>query len=75
MAVHFVGFKDPRLDKDPRYDNAVKVFGRPDFLHRKWDARAKFGGEYDPQNDFFVFADGDENQPVYPHTVDDSTLL
>jgi len=35
MALHFIGFKDER------YHNAVRVFGRPDFIHRHWDVRAK----------------------------------
>lgn len=35
MALHFIGFKDER------YYNAVRVFGRPDFIHRHWDVRAK----------------------------------
>ena len=33
-AVHFVGFRDDR------YWNAVRVFGRPDYIHRGWDRRA-----------------------------------
>lgn len=34
-AIHFVGFRDER------YWSAVKVWGRPDFIHRGWDTRAK----------------------------------
>ena len=33
-ALHFVGFRGDS------YTNAVKVFGRPDFVHRLWDVRA-----------------------------------
>ena len=33
-AVHFVGFRDER------YWSAVKVWGRPSFIHRGWDMRA-----------------------------------
>ncbi|TCD04125.1 hypothetical protein EYB45_09440 [Erythrobacteraceae bacterium CFH 75059] len=32
--VHFVGFRDDR------YWNAVRVFGRPDFIHPSWDRHA-----------------------------------
>jgi hypothetical protein len=32
--MHFVRFKDEA------YLRAIKVFGRPDFIHRHWDARA-----------------------------------
>ena len=32
--VHFVGFRDDR------YWNACRVFGLPDFIHRRWDKRA-----------------------------------
>ena len=33
-SLHFVRFRDDR------YLTAVKVFGRPDFIHRHWDHRA-----------------------------------
>lgn len=68
-AVHFVGFKHPALDKDPRYENARKVFGDADFVHRYWDGRAVieiFEG------DVVVFAKGDETQPVQMYSYDDS---
>jgi hypothetical protein len=52
--VHFVGFKNER------FHNAVKVFGKPDFYHRRWDSRAI--SDISPE-DIVVFADGDENQP------------
>ena len=47
MALHFIGFKDDR------YHNAVKVFGKPDFIHRYWDVRAK---HEIAQGDVAVFA-------------------
>ena len=50
-AVHFVGFRDDR------YWAAVKVFGRPDFIHRIWDLRAR--REIDFEHDVIVFADGE----------------
>ncbi|MBS9476263.1 hypothetical protein [Ancylobacter radicis] len=34
-AVHFVGFRGDE------YMSAVRVFGRPDFIHRRWDQRAR----------------------------------
>lgn len=33
-CVHFVGFRDDA------YNRAIRVFGRPHFVHRFWDARA-----------------------------------
>jgi hypothetical protein len=33
-AVHFVGFRGEE------YHVAVRIFGRPDFVHRTWDRRA-----------------------------------
>jgi hypothetical protein len=40
MALHFVGFKDGRYWKaEARYLRAVEIFGEPDFVHRRWDAR------------------------------------
>jgi len=41
MALHFVGFRDPRYWKaEPSYMRAVAIFGEPDFCHRVWDMRA-----------------------------------
>ena len=68
--VHFVGFRDDR------YWSAVKVFGRPQMIHRKWDRRA--AREIDPETDMIVFADGDENQPLAKHNgndIDESWLI
>jgi hypothetical protein len=33
-AVHFIGFRDDA------YTRAVRIFGKPDFVHRYWDVRA-----------------------------------
>lgn len=65
-ALHFVGFKDDR------YWNAVKTFGKPDFIHRFWDYRAVY--EIAPI-DVVVFADGDEYQKVREYTYDDSSFF
>lgn len=67
-ALHFVGFRGDE------YTRAVRLFGRPDFIHRHWDARAKFGGETAPC-DTIVFAKGDEHQPIVPFTFDDSACM
>ena len=61
--LHFVGFRDER------YYAAVRAFGPPDFVHRRWDARA--AAEIGP-DDVAVFAVGDEHSPLNPYTYDDS---
>ena len=53
-CIHFVGFRDDR------YWAAVKVWGRPDFIHRWWDKRAF--REMDPETDIVVFATGEYTQ-------------
>ncbi len=65
-ALHFVRFSN---DYDSHWQNAVKIFGEPDFIHRGWDRRAQreiFEG------DVIVFAKGDYNQPLAPYNYDDS---
>ncbi|MGO4449098.1 hypothetical protein AB4Y96_09240 [Phyllobacterium sp. TAF24] len=47
--VHFVGFKGEE------YHSAVKVFGKPHFIHREWDLRAQ---REIADNDIVVFATG-----------------
>ncbi len=71
-ALHFVGFKDPRLHKDERYDRAVRVFGPPDFLHRGWDRRAR---REIMDGDTIVFANGDERQEPSMWSYDDSDVM
>ncbi len=66
QALHFVGFKDDR------YWNAVRVWGRPDFVHRFWDVRASH--EIAP-GDKVVFASGDEHSPLNPFAYDDSAYF
>lgn len=63
VALHFVGFKDDR------WWNAIKTFGRPDFVHRHWDYRAMC--EIAP-GDRVVFASGDETAAPTPFAYDDS---
>lgn len=64
--LHFVGFKDDR------YFNAVKVFGKPDFVHRFWDVRATHEVA---EGDVVVFASGDDTQAVTPYAYDDSAFF
>ena len=65
MAVHFVNFRGDE------YVRAVRIWGRPDFVHPVWDARAKYGGELHP-DDVVVFAKGSEEEPLVKFTWDDS---
>lgn len=53
--IHFVGFRDDR------WWNAIRVFGKPDFVHPKWDQRAR---REIGEGDLIVFAEGDEQQPL-----------
>ena len=62
-TMHFVGFKDDR------WWNAIKTFGKPDFVHRHWDRRAV--AEV-CEGDIVVFARGDEHASPYEFAYDDS---
>lgn len=64
--LHFVRFTDDS------YSRAVKVFGKPDFVHRFWDYRAVCEV---CEGDVVVFAKGDENQPVEQYAYDDSSYF
>ena len=61
-CVHFVGFRGNE------YTSAVRVWGRPDFIHRGWDRRAF--REIAPY-DTIVFATGDEHQPLAERNFND----
>lgn len=65
MALHFVRFDDAFCQQ---FQNAVRIFGAPDFLHRKWDQRAR---REIAEGDTIVFAKGDEHQPVSKFNGDD----
>lgn len=39
-ALHFVGFWDQDVATVMVFDRAVRLFGKPDFVHRHWDHRA-----------------------------------
>ena len=63
-AIHFVGFRDDR------YWSAVKVWGKPDFIHRRWDKRAQ---REILESDTIVFAIGDDTQEPANFSGDDIT--
>lgn len=63
-CIHFVGFRDDR------YWNAVRVFGRPHFIHRWWDKRAR--REIAPE-DVIVFAEGEWTQEPKKYNAPDIT--
>ena len=69
-AIHFIGFKPGARD----WWNALKIWGRPDFVHRKWDERAAFGGEIDWENDILVFTGKEREDIIHPFAVDDSNM-
>jgi hypothetical protein len=64
--LHFIGFTDDR------YHNAVKVFGKPDFVHRKWDRRAL---DDITVGDIVLFANGDEKNPFSKWSFNDSEFF
>ncbi|GAB4071807.1 hypothetical protein KHC28_00530 [Ancylobacter sonchi] len=53
-ALHFVAFRGDE------FLSAVRLWGRPDFIHRKWDQRAR--REIAP-GDTIIFAAGSEADP------------
>lgn len=61
-ALHFVGFRGDE------YHRAIRVFGRPDFIHIGWDVRAQ---REIAEGDVIVFAQGDEHQTPARHNYPD----
>jgi hypothetical protein len=61
-CVHFVGFRGDE------FWSAVRLWGRPDFIHRRWDKRAQ---REICEEDLVIFAVGDWTQPVAAHNGDD----
>ena len=61
-AIHFVGFRDDR------YWSAVRIWGKPDFIHRRWDKRAQ---REILEADTIVFATGDAAQEPAHFSGDD----
>lgn len=64
--MHFVRFTGDE------YLRAIRVFGKPDFIHRHWDARAACEV---CEGDVAVFAKGTEDDPVTPFAYDDSAYF
>ena len=67
MALHFVWFRGDEFHR------AIRVFGRPDFIHIGWDLRAQ--REVAPE-DTIVFARGPADQEPqarsFPDTIEDA---
>jgi hypothetical protein len=63
-VVHFVGFRGEE------YISAVKVWGRPEYIHRGWDRRAR---REISENDTIVFAFGPHDQKPRDRNFDDIT--
>ena len=61
-CTHFVGFRGEE------YWSAVRIWGRPHVIHRRWDRRARreIGDE-----DVVVFAAGDDTQEPPAWNADD----
>lgn len=67
MAVHFIGFKD-----STQFHRAITVFGTPDFIHRKWDVRAR---QEVVKGDVAVFATGNVTDTAVHPSFDDSSFF
>lgn len=61
-CIHFIGFRDDR------YWNAVRVWGRPHFIHRGWDMRAR---REIGDDDLVIFAEGNETLPPRKRNFND----
>lgn len=70
-TLHFIGVYHPAIRPDPRFDYMVRIFGSPDFVHRRWDARAR--DEVAP-GDVAVFAEGGQCDAVEVNAYDDSAF-
>lgn len=64
--MHFVAFKDDAFTR------AVQLFGRPDFIHRYWDGRAK---SMIAPGDKVIFASGTEKDVPQLYSFDDSGVF
>lgn len=62
-ATHFIGFRGEE------YWSAVRIWGRPGFIHRKWDLRAV--RDIDPDGDVVIFARGSDGDPPSVKSGDD----
>jgi hypothetical protein len=69
-TVHFVGFRGDE------YSAAVRVWGKPDFIHRIWDVRA--AAESGSEDDVVVFArakDWENRGNPTEFSFDDSAVM
>lgn len=64
MCIHFIGFTNTA-----QFESAKRVWGTPDFIHRRWDVRAQ---QEVVEGDVAVFAKGTaKDTPQHP-SFDDS---
>lgn len=62
MALHFVGFRGDE------YGRAVRIFGKPDFIHIGWDRWARLEVV---EGDVAVFAKGSFDDAPSPYSYPD----
>ncbi|MFG1302655.1 hypothetical protein V5F34_00750 [Xanthobacter autotrophicus] len=62
-AVHFIGFRGEE------YWSAARIWGRPGFIHRRWDLRAL--RDIDTEVDVVIFAQGTDAEPPSGKSGDD----
>lgn len=66
MHVHFVGFRT-----DAQYWAAVRIWGKPDFIH-KWHDNRMYGDV--GESDVIVFANNESPNYIHEHTWQDHEL-
>jgi Na+(H+)/acetate symporter ActP len=64
-AVHFVGFRGDE------YLRAVRLYGRPDFIHQRWDQRCL---REIAVGDVLIFARGTDADPPAAHNGSDIAI-
>ena len=62
MALHFIGFRGDE------YARAIRVFGKPDFIHIGWDRWAR---KEVVEGDVAVFAKGGFDDAPSPYSYPD----
>ena len=67
--VHFVGFKGDE------YNRAVKVWGKPTFIHRYWDVRAAQESQPDDTVVFARAKDWENFDTPSKFSFDDSAVM
>jgi len=66
ICIHFVGFKGDE------YHRAIRVFGKPDYVHRQHDGRAV--SMFLP-GDVVICANGADTQIISKYSFDDSGVM